>query len=595
MTDRRGAQLGSRPGCHVCNPRSWPVRAVWSGSMDDRFHSAALRPWWPLTAAERRPIRLGLILNGYELPAWQAWVLRELRQLKVEIPIVLQHSGADGSRSRGPLYRSWRILDCALTSRSANRRDPLVASGVRQLLGEAQWIEAERCGQALGRQCLEKLAGCRPDIVLQLGCQCIHEEACREEQLRLWFCRLAGRLEAAGDLGLVSSMAKQAPVESTVEELTASGCQVLRRSFTALTRYSLYRSEVRAYWKLAGLLLDEIQGMRAGSSSVTARPSPASLPLTAPPFAEPRRSAALILGIGRRQAARALSRGLGRDTWTIGIRRRRCWMAADYHTPDLTGFVTLPSPATAFRADPFLVEYAGRHFIFFEEFRYSTRRGIIGCMEIFGDLRVGEPQAVLERPYHLSYPFVIREHDQLFMIPESARNGVVELYRCVNFPDRWILDGVLLEGFAGIDSTVVRKDGRFWLFSCRRDDQSDTSDDLYIFWATSLRGPWQPHALNPVLSDVRRARSAGSFIEAGGELFRPSQDGSKRYGWRIKINRVVRLSETEYEEEPIGVVDSRWSPGVEGAHTWNADSTFEVIDGPTWRPRWTTMRAGRAR
>jgi hypothetical protein len=181
------------------------------------------------------------------------------------------------------------------------------------------------------------------------------------------------------------------------------------------------------------------------------------------------------------------------------------------------------------------------------------------------------------------------------MIPESARNGTVELYRCEAFPNRWVLDTVLLEGFAGIDSTVVKKDGRFWLFSCRSDRQSDTADDMYIFWATSLRGPWQPHALNPVLSDVRLARGAGQFIEADGQLFRPSQDGSKHYGWRMNLNRVLVLSEAEYEEEAAGIVDNRWSQQVEGAHTWNADSKFEVIDGPTWKPRWTTLRAGRGR
>jgi hypothetical protein len=564
--------------------------------LDRGFHNTAPMPRQDFEAMTARPLRLGLILRGYELPAWQAWLLQELRNLPIRVPIVLHHVNTPRGRSRSLLYWTWRTLDRALTNRSANCPDPLAPTDIRPFLEQAQWIEANLCGTVLAQQCLQTLAGYSPDIVLQLGCEGLHEEAChKEQQLSLWFCRLAGRLGASGELGVLSSMAAQTTVESTIEELTAAGRHVRRRSFTALTPYSLYRSEARAYWKLAGLLLEEFRVVTGEREGATAKPAAMPQPLGEPEPAIPRGTARLILGVGRRQAARVLSRSLGYDTWTIGIRPRRCWAAADYYAPDLSGFATLPCPGTAFRADPFLVEHDGRHFIFFEEFRRSMQKGLIGCMEVSDGLRLGESQVVLERPYHLSYPFVIREHDEVFMIPETASNGTVELYRCVAFPDRWVLDTVLLEGFAGIDSTVVKKNGRFWLFSCRRDSRSDTSDDLYIFWATSLRGPWQPHALNPVLSDARLARGAGQFFEADGKLFRPSQDGSKRYGWRMNLNRVLLLSEAEYKEEATGIADSRWSQHVEGAHTWNADSKFEVIDGPAWRPRWTTLRAGRGR
>jgi hypothetical protein len=42
---------------------------------------------------------------------------------------------------------------------------------------------------------------------------------------------------------------------------------------------------------------------------------------------------------------------------------------------------------------------------------------------------------VLERPYHLSYPYVFFVGDDAFMLPETAANGAIELYRAVSFPD----------------------------------------------------------------------------------------------------------------------------------------------------------------
>jgi hypothetical protein len=52
----------------------------------------------------------------------------------------------------------------------------------------------------------------------------------------------------------------------------------------------------------------------------------------------------------------------------------------------------------------------------------------------------GEPFAVLERSYHLSYPFIFRWGSDIFMIPETSDNRTVEVYRAVEFPGKWELE-----------------------------------------------------------------------------------------------------------------------------------------------------------
>ena len=117
------------------------------------------------------------------------------------------------------------------------------------------------------------------------------------------------------------------------------------------------------------------------------------------------------------------------------------------------------------------------------------------------------PVRVLERDYHLSYPFLIEQDGQLLMIPETAQNGSVEVYRCIDFPLRWKLEKVLLQGVRCVDPTFHRGPDRWWMFANAAAPGSRMFDDeLHLFHAESLLGEWQPHRRNPVKSDARCSR-----------------------------------------------------------------------------------------
>jgi len=104
------------------------------------------------------------------------------------------------------------------------------------------------------------------------------------------------------------------------------------------------------------------------------------------------------------------------------------------------------------------------------------------------------------------------------------------------------------------------------------------SDELCLFFADALMGPWTPHRGNPVLSDVRRARPAGTLFYEEGRLIRPSQDCGKAYGYALVFSEVLTLSETEYEERQIGRLDPGLVAGCVGTHTYNRTEQFEVVD-----------------
>ncbi len=93
-----------------------------------------------------------------------------------------------------------------------------------------------------------------------------------------------------------------------------------------------------------------------------------------------------------------------------------------------------------------------------------------------------------------------------------------------------------------------------------------------------LSNHWTPHPRNPIIEDIRSARPAGRIIMQNGKLIRPSQDNSRRYGYAIKFNRIVKLSEMEYEE----ITESSFEPlpraKILATHTFNQADDFTVID-----------------
>jgi hypothetical protein len=136
----------------------------------------------------------------------------------------------------------------------------------------------------------------------------------------------------------------------------------------------------------------------------------------------------------------------------------------------------------------------------------------------------------------------------------------------------------MLENFAGVDTTVFRYGDCWWLMCTERARDEDAA--LWIWHAPTLLGPWTPHERNPVKTDVRGARPGGAPFLHDGVLYRPTQDCSKHYGWRLVIQRVRTLTPFEFAEEPAALLEpSPRSPYPLGRHTLTPVGDAVLIDG----------------
>ena len=251
-------------------------------------------------------------------------------------------------------------------------------------------------------------------------------------------------------------------------------------------------------------------------------------------------------------------------------------------TTDFSHFKNLQQPANTFRADPFLITKENRKFIFFEEFLYAKNKAHISVMELLKDGTYTEPTVALEKPYHLSYPFVFKWENNLYMIPETAANKTVELYRCKQFPDQWGFVMNLMENISLIDCTLQFENGKWWLFACTQNHPLTSSNDqLLLFYSENLfTNNWIAHLQNPVATDISNCRPAGKIFSIDGKLYRPAQNNaSQQYGYALKINCIEILNETEYKETEVFEVLPGVGNKLSAVHTINFTDDTIVIDG----------------
>ena len=213
-----------------------------------------------------------------------------------------------------------------------------------------------------------------------------------------------------------------------------------------------------------------------------------------------------------------------------------------------------------------------------ERYPYRESKGHIAVLEHSSAGFVEHERPVIEQPTHMSYPFLIDLDDGVRCVPETVVDGQVAAFVATRFPDEWRRDRTLLPEVAGIDPTLFPHEGRWWLAAGKRGLFEDV--ELYLWHAPSPDGPWAPHAANPVKADVRSARPGGRPFVHDGALYRPAQDSARRYGGRIALQRVVRLTPTEFAEETVRLIEAR--PGDHrpvGPHTLSPiDDDLVLVD-----------------
>ncbi|WP_029913233.1 family 43 glycosylhydrolase [Caulobacter sp. UNC358MFTsu5.1] len=273
--------------------------------------------------------------------------------------------------------------------------------------------------------------------------------------------------------------------------------------------------------------------------------------------------------------------GVVKDMWRVGLVRAPM---ADLLKPGALAehpVTWIPDPGPLrFLADPMGVWRDGRLYVFAEIYDYRDRIGAIEVLTFDADLQLLSREPALKEPWHLSYPFIIEEGGETYMLPEAHKSGRLTLYRAEAFPTKWTPVGTIELDQVAIDATPVFHDGRWWLFYTPATTKAEKVSALHVAWADRITGPWTPHPGNPVRFDPSSSRPGGTPIVVDGAIVLPMQDCRRTYGGAIRALRVTILTPDRFEADADAPIAPPPAFGklTDGLHTLSAAGPVTLID-----------------
>lgn len=377
----------------------------------------------------------------------------------------------------------------------------------------------------------------------------------------------------AGETGLVGALlASRSPALSIVLTQTGAPPRTLWTARLAVERPLALGSALDVVTpRLATLIAQAVAALDAG------------LPEKAPPPDSPAPASATPFGFAARALAERIDRKLTAllrqpDQWRIAIRaidgpgvmERFDWSGPAWRI--------LPDDGRRYFADPFLFAWAGRQWLFCEEFPYATSKGILSVASVDANGTIGAPRPILETDGHLSWPQVFAHDGRVYMIPESATAGRIELWRADNFPTDWVLDRVLIDDIHAHDPVLHLTENGAFIIANVNDDGGSSWDALGLFHAPHLTGEWRAHAHNPVIVDASCVRGASPIIRRGDDLWRATQDCRTGYGDGLVLCRVTRLDAGGFAQDVVARLGTPPGMDAAGVHSLSRSGRFEAID-----------------
>jgi hypothetical protein len=234
------------------------------------------------------------------------------------------------------------------------------------------------------------------------------------------------------------------------------------------------------------------------------------------------------------------------NRWFLGLDYRKYFLDFKFNK-------NLKFEKNANRADPFLIYYKSKKYVFFENIK-KNGIGQIAAGEIDQNNCLIDTTIILSKKYNLSYPFVFFYKKNFFLVPETSQKKNIQIYISCKFPYKWKLFKTLFKGESIADPTFVEFNNNLWMFANKSlDKYNDHNSELYIYKVIGLFNKFIPHAKNPVLHDSRLARSAGNFFRsANNNYIRPSQINiHNTYGFGLNLNKIIKLNLKNYLEKKI--------------------------------------------
>lgn len=538
-------------------------------------------------------IKIGLLLENKTVAYWQWRIIQDLQAMDgVDITTAVINSSAS-KQSNSTLKRFWEFrgkliwklhesLDQKLFHTKVN---PFKRIDISDLLEGLQQIHVQPrmtpfCDY-LEIEDFQNIKKADLDVALRFGFRIIKGDFLKIAKTGIWsFHHADNRVNRGTPPGYWEVVSGEQLTGVTLQILQSEldGGIVLDRGISATHKLSIHRNKVQIYTRGIPFVKRKVAELQQlGTQAFLEKNQAQTIDIyDRPLYLVPSNYVALknLLKMLWRGLQDAVSRFWFQNQWIL------LYLPTKDLRVSLRRSIPIIPPKNAFWADPFGMRHEGRDFIFFEAFPYATKRGILAVIEMEGKSWKNY-QVILDKPYHLSYPYLFQYQNDWYMIPETGANKTVSIYKCNDFPANWVHHKDILTDLVAIDTSIFEWEGLWWLFTTLEDEQGSSKNEaLFLYYANDpFSEEWTLHPKAPIYTDVSRGRMAGRVFIKDKRLYRPAQDGSIGYGGAVKLFEITNLSTTDFEEMEVSHIAADWDKSIFRTHTFDFNGEFLVVDG----------------
>ena len=245
---------------------------------------------------------------------------------------------------------------------------------------------------------------------------------------------------------------------------------------------------------------------------------------------------------------------------------------------NFNNFIKIKNYKNTFLADPFIHQLNNKKYLFAEEYDFNRSLGSIVVYEIRNKdyERLG---TCLKENFHLSYPYIFKYENEIYMIPETAEIYEIRIYKCIQFPLKWKFHKTIKKNLQAVDSMIFYKNNFWWLLTNISYNRNSNFSHLDIFYSDNpLSDNWTSHKMNPIIFDVNRSRNGGIIID-NNDVYRVNQSPSfTEYGSQLSINKLEQITPEIYEERLVKSIKPNFKDNLIGTHHFNSNGKIITLD-----------------
>lgn len=269
-------------------------------------------------------------------------------------------------------------------------------------------------------------------------------------------------------------------------------------------------------------------------------------------------------------------KSLTADSWALGFVRggMQSIMESDHFEVDW-----VKMPKDRWYADPFVLDVTETEILLLvEDYAYATKKGFISLLHINkSTLGIVSRKVLLELPTHLSFPAIWRKDGRVYVYPESAQSGKLDMYEYGEVKEKLTFVKTICDDVVW-DSYITETFGEPLMFTAAHDDNV-----LDIYSWEEKKDRFVPY--QQIASDKPNSRMGGALFEYKGQYYYPAQNCEITYGGSLDIKRIELENEMVRVVEIVKHIKSPNNRYPIGLHTLNAYKGIVVIDVKGYRYR----------